>query len=151
MPPRSVPGIGTTARRRAWRGFSYVEVLLSAALLAVLLVPALQALNTGIAGSTRNLAAPALALQAKMEEVLARPFGDLYAETYLAGGNTTTSVSTRFSDAAGTPQRRLVVLYRYDANAKALSGSDTGLLRLRVQFESEGSAGALETLTGRWW
>jgi Tfp pilus assembly protein PilV len=133
------------------RGFSYVGVLLSVVLLGILLVPALQALNMAIPGNTGNQAARQYARQSKMEEVLSRPFGALYAETYLAGGNTTTSVSANFSDTAGATDRLVVVLYRYDAITNALSGNDTGLLYVNVYYESDGSAYALNTLASRWW
>lgn len=140
-------------RRSGWasvRGFSYAEILLSVVLLAVLLVPALQSLNSAILGSGNNLAARQLSLRSKMEEVLSNPFGPLYAETYLSGGNTT-SVSANFSEASGTPDRRVVVLYRFDAGTNALSSNDTGLLWVSVYFEADGSANALSTLAGRWW
>jgi hypothetical protein len=128
-----------------------VEVVLSVVLLAVLLVPALEALQTGISGgATPALAASAPALRAKMEEVLAAPFGDLYAQTYLGGGNSS-AINAAYSDAAAAVNRRVVVLYRYDATAKALSAGDTGLLYVSVYYESEGSASALSTLLGRWW
>lgn len=133
------------------QGFSYAEVLLSVMLLAILLVPALQALNNAIMGGSNNLAARQLNLRSKMEEVLSKPFGVLYAETYLTGGNTSTSVSANFSDASGAPDRRVVVLYRYDAVTAALSSNDTGLMYVSVYYEAEGSAGALNTLLGRWW
>ena len=124
---------------------------MSVVLLAVLLVPALQALQTGISGgATPTLAASAPTLRAKMEEVLAVPFGDLYAETYLPGGNTT-AINAAFSDAPAAVNRRVVALYRYDATAKALSANDTGLLYVSVYYQSEGTASALNTLTGRWW
>lgn len=132
-------------------GFTYVEVVLSVVLLAVLLVPALQALQTGISGgATPMLAASGPTLRGKMEEVIAIPFGDLYAQTYLPGGNTN-AINATYSDAPAAVNRRVVVLYRYDATAKALSASDTGLLYVSVYYESEGSANALNTLTGRWW
>ena len=132
-------------------GFTYVEVVLSVVLLAVLLVPALQALQTGISGgATPTLAASAPTLRAKMEEVLAIPFGDLYAQTYLPGGNTT-AINATYSDAAAAVNRRVVVLYRYDAAARALSAGDTGLLYVSVYYQSEGTASALSTLMGRWW
>jgi len=131
-------------------GFTYVEVVLSVVLLAVLLVPALQALQSGISGGiTPTLAASAPNLRAKMEEVLTVPFAKLYAETYPPGVNTNT-VNATYSDAAG-PSRRVVVLYRYDSATKALSNNDTGLLFISVYYESEGSATALNTLLGRWW
>ena len=136
----------------AQRGFSYVEVLLSVVLLAVLLVPALESLQSAIAGNANAaLVGRHLALQDKMERVLSRPFADLYTQTYAPGGNTTTSVSASLSDAAGTPQRRNVVLYRYDASAKALSAADTGLVFVAVYYENEPADRALTTLVGRWW
>ena len=134
------------------RGFTYMEVMLSAVLLAVLLVPALQALQSGVAGgATSAMAARQPALSAKMEEVLSNPFPDLYAETYNAGGNSATLVNVDLSDAAGATDRRVVVIYRYDASAKALSANDTGLLYVRVYYEADGSANAINTLAGRWW
>lgn len=140
-----------TSNPSAQRGFSYAEVLLSVALLAILLVPALQMLNDAIAGSSNGLAARQLNLRSKMEDVLRKPFGELYAETYLSGGNTTTSVSANFSDASGAPQRRMVVFYRFDAVTNALSSNDTGLLYVSVYFEAEGNTNVLNTLVGRWW
>ena len=138
--------------RRATGGFSYVEILLSLTLLAVLLVPALDALQTAILGRPTAAAMPgSLPLQSKMEEVLAVPFSQIYAETYKAGGNTASSVSAVFSDAAGSPDRRIIVIYRYDASAKALSTADTGLAYVSVYYEAEGASGALATLVGRWW
>jgi Tfp pilus assembly protein PilV len=134
------------------RGFAYTEVLLSAVLLAVLLVPALQALQTGVrGGATSATAARPPALSAKMEEVLSNPFATLYAQTYAGGGNSDTAVKASLSDAAGATDRRVVVTYRYDSSTKALSSSDTGLLYLRVYYEADGSAIALNTLAGRWW
>ena len=138
-------------RRLAQRGFSYAEVLLSVMLLAILLVPAMQALNTAILGGSSNQLTRQLNLRSKMEEVLSKPFGVLYAETYLSGGNTTTSVSTIFSDAAGTADRRVVVFYRFDAATNALSSNNTGLLYVSAYYEADGSTSALNTLVGRWW
>ncbi|MGB7815389.1 MAG: hypothetical protein WBL28_03455 [Methylotenera sp.] len=133
------------------RGFSYTEVLLSVILLAILLVPAMQALNNAIMGGSNNLAVQQLNLRSKMEEVLSKPFGKLYAETYLTGGNTTTSISTNYSDASGATNRRIVVLYRFDAATNALNSNDTGLLYVSVYYEAEGSTNAINTLVGRWW
>ena len=136
----------------AQRGFSYVEVLLSVVLLAVLLVPALEALQTAVAGNQNAaLAGRHLALQDKMERVLSRPFADLYAQTYSPGGNSATAASASLSDPVGTPQRRNVVLYRYDASAQALSAGDTGLIFVAVYYENEPVDRALTTLVGRWW
>jgi len=83
--------------------------------------------------------------------VLSRPFADLYAQTYAPGGNSATVASASLSDPVGTPQRRNVVLYRYDASAKALSAADTGLVFVAVYYENEPVDRALTTLVGRWW
>jgi hypothetical protein len=135
----------------AQRGFSYAEILLSVVLLAVLLVPALQALTSGIAGYSGAQAPRQLDLRNKMEQVLSKPFKQVYAETYKPGGNTTTSVSSTFSDASGAAARRVVVFYRYDIDTKALSSDDTGLLYVNVYYQADGSTNGLNTLVGRWW
>jgi type II secretory pathway pseudopilin PulG len=136
--------------RRLERGFSYVEVLVSVVLLGVLLVPALEALQSGISGTqAAALARRDLALRDKMERVLAKPFVELYAQTYATGGNTTNAVSATLSDPPGSPYRRNVVLYRYDG--ASLTGADSGLVYVAVYYESEGPSGALATLVGRWW
>ena len=133
------------------RGFSYTEILLSVVLLAVLLVPAMQALNAAISGGSSDLTAKQLKLRSKMEEVLSKPYQQLYDITSLSGGNTVTSISTSLSDASGTDNRRVVVLYRYDTATNTLSSTDTGVLYVSVYYQDAGSASALNTLVGRWW
>lgn len=117
-------------------------------LVVMALVPALNALQTGTRGTPVLVAVAArdALLRGKMEEVLAKPFDTVNAETFLSGGNTTTSVSAALSDAAG-PNRRIVILYRTDGSA--VSSSDTGLVRVRVAWEAGGTA--LETLKSKWW
>ncbi|HYE86252.1 MAG TPA: hypothetical protein VEA16_07845, partial [Vicinamibacterales bacterium] len=107
---------------------------------------------TGITG-TQSAAQLARhqALRDKMELVLSKPFADLYAQTYLPGANTAGWVSASLSDPAGAPNRRNVVLHRYDASTRALSGADTGLLYVAVFYEGQGTDAALNTLVGRWW
>jgi Tfp pilus assembly protein PilV len=140
------------ATPRASRGFSYAEILLSVVLIGVLLVPAMQALQAAMLGTPSEAATPgSLLLQSKMEEVLAAPYSRLYGETYVAGGNTATSISAVFSDPAGTAQRRVVTVYRYDPSLRALSTSDTGVALVSVYYEAEGAARGLTTLKGRWW
>ena len=116
-------------------------------LIVIALVPALNALQTDTRGTPALVAIAArdALLRAKMEEVLAKPFDAVNAETFLSGGNTTTSVSTALSDAAG-PDRRILILYR--TGGTAVSASDTGLVRVRVAWEAGGTA--LETLKSKW-
>lgn len=134
--------------RRRSRGIAFVEVLVALLLVLAALVPALDAMQSGVRGSAAlaAIAAQDATLRAKMEEVLAKPFDTLNAETFLTGGNTTSSVSASLSDATG-PERRIVILYRTDGSA--VSSADTGLLRVRVAFEAGGTA--LETLKAKWW
>jgi type II secretory pathway pseudopilin PulG len=135
---------------RGLRGFAYIEVMVALVLVVSALIPALEALQIGVRGQA-VLAGSAVsrdaALRAKMEEVLAKPFETLYAETYLAGGNTASSVSAALSDAAGEP-RRVVTIYR--THGSTPSTADTGLVRVRVAYEAGGGA-ALETLRSKWW
>lgn len=137
-----------SSRRSRASGFAYLEVLVALVLVVVALVPALEALQSGVRGSQAliDIAARDASLRAKMEEVLAKPFATLNAETYLPGGNTIASVSAALSDPAG-PERRIVILYRTDGSA--VSSADIGLLRVRVAFEAGGTA--LETLKAKWW
>ena len=129
-------------------GLAYIEVMVALALVVMALVPALNAMQTSTRGSAAlgSIAARDALLRAKIEEVLAKPFDTVNAETFLAGGNTTTSVSAALSDPSG-PDRRIVILYRTDGTA--LSSSDTGLVRVRVAWEAGGTA--LETLKSKWW
>ena len=129
-------------------GLAYLEVMVALVLIVIALVPALNALQTDIRGAPAlvSIAARDALLRAKMEEVLAKPFDTVNAETFLSGGNTTTSISTALSDAAG-PDRRIVILYRTE-DGKEASGNDTGLVRVRVAFEAGDTA--LETLKSKW-
>ena len=81
--------------RSAAGGFSYVEVLLAVILVAVTLVPALQALRIGITGAKTGLdmTASARALGNKMEELLARPYADLLGAAAATGNSSSTPVA----------------------------------------------------------
>ncbi len=135
--------------RRRESGFSYAEVLVATLLLAVSLVPALEALQTGILASSidESLTRLHYHLTSKMEEVLAESFPALEAAEAAAGG-----APTSYSDAVASPDRRLVFLSPYDGdNADAdddpSTGTDDGLLLVRVEIEA--SAHAVESLTAR--
>lgn len=143
-------------------GLTYIEVLIAMALIAVALVPALEALHTGMLGteiyqetSTKHYTATAM-----MEELLAEQHGALVSAAAAAGDEAT---PTSYSDAPATPNRRLVYLGLYDAdNADGdsnlftvldpnLDGDNdpytgfTGLVWLRV--EVEGTVVVLESLS----
>lgn len=136
------PGI----RLPSQSGLSYIEVLVATILIAVSLVPAVEALRGGIFGAGVHEAAAVdhYELRAKMEEVLAQPYTLLDAAALAAGSET---APTSYSDSAGASKRRLVYLSRYDANLPGFTATDTGLLWVRVDFEAR--AGELETLTAR--
>lgn len=132
------------------RGFGYVEVLVSLVLLGVLLVPALNAVTAAVRGTAAQTPDRHSYLRGKMEEVLAKPFADLYA---VASTANMTTVNTALSDASGIPNRRLVVLYRFSSSTNTLTSSASDLVAIKVYYEADGSATelALHSLAGKWW
>lgn len=132
-------------------GLTLVEVLVTMALLAVLLLPAMKALQTGIVGADvhNELAVDQSRLTSRMEELLVEPFTDLEAAASAAGG---TTVPSGYSDAVGPPGRMMVFLSRYDGdNADAdndpFTGTDDGILWIRVAID--GTVVSLETVKAR--
>ncbi len=144
--PRRLNGRASDARFLFQHGLSYIEVLIATIILAVSLVPAVEALRGGIFGADVHQAAASdhYHLAAKMESVLAEPYAALDAAAMAAGSETTPS---SYSDAAGTPRRRLVYLSRYDGDTTSFTGTDTGLLWVRAVIEAR--AGELVSLTAR--
>ncbi len=129
-------------------GLTLVEVLISVVLLAILLVPAINALQTSIVGAEvhSDVSASHYRLTSAIEELLSEPFADLADAATVAGGPT---ALTSYSEAAGTPGRLLVYLSFYDgdnadSDDDAFTGTETDLLWLRVEIE--GSVNALETI-----
>ena len=132
-------------------GFSYVEIMVATVLLVVALIPAMDALQHGIQSSTvhENQTVAQYQLTAKLEDVLAQPFGLLDAAATVAGSSTTI---TSYSDTAGSTNRRLVYLSRYDGdNADTdndpFTGIDAGLIWVRVELEA--TSKSIETLTSQ--
>lgn len=147
--PRFCPA-GATVRIDA-RGFSYIEVVVSVLLIAIVLVPATDLLSSGLLGSRihQDQASAHYRLVAKMEEVLAQSLTDLRQQADNAG-NASVSVDA-YSDGVGAYQRRLVYLSYYDVdNAdgddNGFTGTDLDLLWLKVQIE--GSNMQAVTLVG---
>jgi Tfp pilus assembly protein PilV len=134
------------SRRRAAPGFSYVEILVAMAIIAVSLPAALEAVRGGVAATRFEGQQTVLQarLRSRLEEVLANRFSTLDAAA-LAAGNSPTAVVPAWSDAAGTPDRIVVSLYRY--NGTAAVATDTGLLWVKASIE--GTALALNTLAAR--
>lgn len=130
-------------------GLTYVELLIATVLIVVALVPAIDALRPAVQGSGIHQSETALHfhLTAALENLLARPFGELDSEAQALGDPTVSSAL--FSDTAGSTNRRLVFLSRYDAdNADGdndfFTGTDEDLIWLRVEVEN--TSLALETL-----
>jgi len=132
--------VRTTPTRMA--GFSYVEVLIAVVLIVVALVPALDALIPGVAGSGihESLAEDHYQLTGRLEQVMVEPYGQLNSAAVAAGSPTTpTSYSDVFTYANGRQITRNVFLSRYDGdNADAdddpFTGTDDGLLWVRVSI-----------------
>ena len=74
-------------------GLTLVEVLISMLLLSIVLIPAMQALQTGLTGVNvhGDLAASQFRLTSRLEELLAESFGDLETAANAAGGPATPS------------------------------------------------------------
>ncbi len=137
-------------RQQTSTGFSYTEVLVATFLIAILLVPALESLQSGIQGSQVHAtkAENHYRLTGKLEELLAQPFSELEQEADTADDPAV--IIDAYSDSAGSEWRRLVYLARYDGdNADAdndpYTGTDEGLLWVRVEIE--GSQESIEILT----
>ena len=134
-------------------GFSYVEVMVATVLIAITLVPAMDALLPGINGSgiheTRS--EDHYQLLGRVEEILAEPFASLDVAATVAGNPTTaTSYSDVYTYANGRQIKRAIFISRYDGdNADAdddpFTGTDEGLLW--VQGVIDGSSLSFETLT----
>ena len=144
--PKSLRNAAPRGYPRSQAGLSYIEVLIATMLIAVSLVPAVEALRGGIFGASlhQDAAADHYALKAKMEEVLAEPYALLDSAAVAAGSEKT---PTSYSDPSGSTKRRLVYLSRYDPSTQGFTAFDTGVLWVHVRFESR--AGELETLTAR--
>jgi len=138
------PATAVSPSRRRESGFSYLEVLIATALIAVSLVPALEALSTGGHDLQAVHAEDHYYLAAKLEEVLAQPFGYLdEAASAAASPAVPSSYSDSVTLADGRVLTRQVYLSRYDGdnadgNNNAFDGTDEGLLWVRVEIEESG-------------
>jgi len=146
---RSVGYDVRTAKRQRMAGLTYVELLIATVLMVVALVPAIDALRPAVQGSGIHQSETVLHfhLTAGLEDVLATPFATLDAEAQALGDPTISSAL--FSDTAGSTDRRLVFLSRYDADnadsdSNPFTGTDEGLIWVRVELEI--TSHALETL-----
>ena len=127
-----------------------MELLVATLLIAIMLVPALDAMQSGIQGSAihTQLAQNQYRMISKMEETLALSYSKLLEQADLVA-DSKVLIPPPFSDAAGTESRRLVFLARYDGDdadgdKDPFTGSDDGLLWVRVTIED--NPRALETV-----
>lgn len=141
---------------------TYIEVMIATALIAIALLPAMDALYTGIRGADvyESSSSEHYAALAKIEEVLAEPQSSLITAAAAAGNK---NMPSSYSDAPGSPNRCLVYLALYDADNGDGDGdvftvpdpnldgdndpftSYLGLLWVRVEIEA--SVTSLESLT----
>lgn len=134
-------------------GFSYVEVMVATVLIAITLVPAMDALLPGINGGGihKSRSEDHYQLLGRVEEILAEPFANLNAAATAAGNPTTaTSYSDVYTYANGRQIKRAIFISQYDGdNADAdndpFTGTDAGLLW--VQGVIAGSSLRYEVLT----
>ncbi len=135
--------------RQLENGLTLVEILVTIVLLAIVMVPAIRALQTSVVGAEvhSNIASGHFRLTSRLEELLAEPFMDLSDAAIAAGAPTSPS---SYSDVAGPPGRLLVYLSLYDGdNADAddnpFTGTDPDLLWIRIDVED--AVHTLETIT----
>jgi prepilin-type N-terminal cleavage/methylation domain-containing protein len=142
------------------KGFSYIEVLIATVLIAIALVPAMNALQTGILSANvhKTLTTEQYARLKKIEELQAEPFTSLLSVAKSAASNL---IATSYSDAPGTANRNLVYIALYDADADPFiitdsnkdddsdpyTGDTANLLWVKVL--TDGSSQGLETLISR--
>lgn len=146
--------------RSRLHGFSYVEVLVATFILAVAIVPAMEAMQSGIRGAAvhESLTRQHYAITTTMENMLSEPYGSLLSAAQ-AAGNANTPGS--YSDPAGSADRVLVFVALYDADADPFTlvdpdndgdsniytGDTSNLLWLRVAIE--GTEQSLQSLVSR--
>ncbi|MEH6503307.1 MAG: type II secretion system protein [Cycloclasticus sp.] len=151
------PGV----EQKRHHGFSYIEVMVAVFILAVAIVPAMEALQSGIQGADihESLTHQHYAVNKRMEELMAEPYGPLLSAAEAATNATT---PTSFSDPAAPADRVVVLLSLYDAgdddpftiidsnsdgDGDIYTGDTSNLLWIRVEIEN--TAVAVESLRNR--
>lgn len=135
-------------KRAAQAGFSYVEVLIAAMLIAVALVPAIDSLSIGVqAGNVHiDVAEDHHYLVDRMEGLLAEPYSALELEAVtLANPTAPSAYSDTVTTDDGRVLNRQVFLSPYDADNDDADGNvftdtDDGLLWVRVELAGRGLA-----------
>jgi type II secretory pathway pseudopilin PulG len=121
-------------------GFTYVEALIASVLIAITLVPALEAFSPAVKeGDVHSqFAIQQYRLSAKIEDILADSFSNI--ETEALALNNAATISALYSDNVGSTDRRLVFLSQYDGdNADndndVFTGTDQGLVWIKVSLQ----------------
>lgn len=129
-----------TSKRSKPAGFTYIEVLVAVAVLAVCLVPAMEALrsSTVLLGIQNTINIDTYSLLSKTEEVLKENFTDLDSAAVVAGSPTTpTSYSDDIVTSDGRKLSRNVYIWPFDgdnadADVDMFTGTDAGILYVKV-------------------
>ncbi len=122
---------------RPARGFAYMEVIIATVILALIIPPALDALNSGVASNRHTIAdgQRQLKLVGRYEELMTGPYATLDAAQ---AGKATPSA---LSDPPGTPDRVLVYIAGWDADDADADGDpntgvDPDILWMRLEIEN---------------
>jgi Tfp pilus assembly protein PilV len=127
-------------------GFSYVEVLLAVFLIAVCIVPAMDALTASVAipEAARQGANALLCVRSQMEKVMAEPYSNLSAA---AAPALAPSATYSLPEDAACPARD-VSIARYDPDGTPqFVATETGLLYIAVSSPGAGSTSSKPMLT----
>lgn len=134
------------------RGISYIEVMVATVLIALTLVPAMEALSPGIQGAALHMqhAETHYALSGMMEKVLAESFDDLDVAATAAAS---WKIPTSYSDVFSPEITRNVYIWRYDVDnadldGNVMTGGEDDLLWIRVALADDSQS--LQTLIGRY-
>jgi type II secretory pathway pseudopilin PulG len=135
-------------RNISMAGFSYVEVLIAVVLIVLTLVPAMDALIPGLAGSGIHEATAEdhYRLAGRLEQIMVEPFDELDTAATAAGNPVTpTSYSDVVTYPVGRQITRNVFLSRYDGdNADGdnnpFTDTDDGLLWVQVRIAGTGAS-----------
>ena len=129
------------------QAISYLEVLIATIIIAISLVPALDAMRPGIDGANlhQERSRITFTLQGKLEQVLAEPFTRLQEAATAAGSETT---ETSYSD-AGAIVPHAVFIWPYDVDdadgdGDVFTGGENDVLWIRVAVSD--NSHSLETL-----
>ncbi len=122
-------------------GYSYVEVLIATVLVVVGIIPALDALQSGIQATDihETSTIDQYAVQSKMEELLTLSYSSLKAAADAAGDYTIpTSFTDTYTTTDGRDIWREVFISAYDGDNADLdndpfTGTDAGLLWVQVK------------------